>query len=606
MQVKKFIPFIILLFIFSKNLIAQTVEKPIVIKIMTDAKTVSHEYPSYVVVQLKAPNGILLGVEPKEARTPPGTKITPKNISGFHFEKPIFPEPKEEWIPAKLGKAKVLKETVNIVVPFSVDKNVSPGAYDLTFYITYTPSYNAGKLSTHVKEEYSININVASSSKKVIIPQPSIEPTSSDFYVKPKSFDDIPSGLRFMFKPLNEENALIKGLHKIWIDKPGHGKTVRFMPFPSMSSTNITSLSAGMGAAFFNSTKEGTMTGMISMSGSYNDLIGGILSLRAISCPGAYYNYQFLANFGGEGYRDISLHHENFTVANSKFGYDFSFRSLEEPRMRFYGIGNETVGENETAYRQTNLHTALDLYSVGIQNFRFGVGVSYDDYDVGTSFEKLRTSVENIDYLQNSSLSNGLLGIDESSLLSLKVNFIYDRKDQEFTPATGFYSKLTLSRNSISNTENNLIAEDYYGLNLDMRQYFSGPSQNLIVLMRAGLDLKSESNLPFYMLSSLGGPNSMRAYDFERYLGQHAAFISAEMRYTLFSATILGYPMDIEMGAFLDVGQIFGDSVDIGDGLKVDPGFSIRMINKPNVGVIMNYAFGDDGGYFTGGIGLPF
>ena len=183
---------------------------------------------------------------------------------------------------------------------------------------------------------------------------------------------------------------------------------------------------------------------------------------------------------------------------------------------------------------------------------------------------------------------------------------IYDHRDQEFTSSRGFYTKMTVTRQSLSDVENDDLPDSYVGLNLDMRQYFSGPSQKLVVLMRGGLELKSESDIPFYYLSSLGGPNSVRAYDFNRYLGQHSAFASAEMRYTFFTIPVLGYPMSIEMGAFLDVGQVFGDGVALGDELNVDPGITMRMINKPNVGLVFNYAYGNDGGYFSGGIGLPF
>ena len=135
---------------------------------------------------------------------------------------------------------------------------------------------------------------------------------------------------------------------------------------------------------------------------------------------------------------------------------------------------------------------------------------------------------------------------------------------------------------------------------------FSGPSQKLVVLMRGALDLKSEADLPFYQLSSLGGITSSRAYDRDRYLGQHSAFASAEMRYTFFTIPVLGYPMSIEMGAFLDVGEVFGNGTSLGDELNIDPGVSMRMINKPNVGVVLNYAYGSDGVYLSGGIGLPF
>ena len=593
------------LVIFAQQSIAQTIENPVAITLMTDANTVSPEHPSYVVVQFKIPKGMWMGPEPYEARTPPGTKIVPAEMPGFTFEKAMFPESLKEWVPAKLGTTKVLKEVVNVVVPYSVDQSVSDGNHQLTFYITYTPSYTAGKLSTHVKEAYTIDVSVASGSQQVAIPSPSLEPVSEDFKVQPKDYEDVSKVFRFLFKPWNEESGFVKALHTVWQDPEGHGKTVRIMPFPTSFTTNITGSSVGMGAALFNSTREGTMTGSLSVTASSNDLIGGGFGITAISCPGAYHNYQFGAFFGGESYRDISLKYENYTVADSKFGYNFSFRSVEEPRQRFNGLGNASLEDNETAYRQTLLHTGLDLYSTGIQSFRFGLGLSYDDYDVGTSFEKVRVE-EGIDFLQNSILSEGLLGLDGNSRFGVKANLIYDHKDQEFTPAKGLFAKLSLSQNSISNTDNTAIEDNYLGVDLDVRQYFSGPSQKLVGLLRGGLQLKSETNLPFYMLSSLGGPESMRAYDFERFLGKNSFFTSAEIRYSVLKLQVLGYPMDMEMGAFLDVGQIFGDGVDLGDDLKVDPGLSLRFINKPNIGLILTYANGDDGGYVTGGIGLPF
>ncbi|MDA8692900.1 outer membrane protein assembly factor [Saprospiraceae bacterium] len=605
-MIKK-INLIILSLLFVGSVFAQTVKDPVVVELMNSATSVSPGSKSYVIVQFKVPKGIWMGAESGDSRVPPATVITPEKMAGFNYEEPMFPEPIQEWVPAKLGKTLVYKELVKVVVPYTVSKNVKPGNYDLKFKITYSPGYSAGKLSTHVKDEHSINIKVANNSETSTMPKPSLGSVPDDFVVSPKSYDDVPKLFRFIFKPLNEDGAFVKGLHKIWLDKEGHGKQVRLMPFPNLSSTNITGSSTGMGLAFFNSTKEGTMTGNFSFSGFYNDLIGGGFGISAISCPGAYHNYQFNATFGGESYRDVQLHYENFTIADSKVGINFSTKSIEEPRKRFNGIGNNTFEVDETAYRQTLLNAALDLYSVGIQNFRFGVGASYDNYDVGTSFDKIRT-VEGIEFLEDTQLADNLIGIDGNTIVGLKANFIFDHKDQEFASGRGFYSKLTISRNEISDTEGTDLSSNYYGLKLDVSQYFSGPYQKLVILMRGGLELKSQGDIPFYAQSSLGGPNSMRAYDFDRFLGQHAAFASAEMRYTLFSLPVLGYPMDIELGAFLDVGQIFGgvESLALGDDLKVDPGMTMRMINKPNVGLVFSIADGDDGLYFTGGIGLPF
>ena len=596
---------LICIFLFSSYYLnAQTSKNPLEISIHNPDIPASPGNQSYVTIQFEVPKGIWLGANKGEARTPPGTQIITPEINGFSFGDPQYPNSIKEWVPAKLGTTQVFKEKFTVIVPFNLESDVKEGSYDLPFKITYTPGYNAGRLATHYNEVYNTNITVSKNSENVVIPAPSMSNVNDDFYVKPKSYESIPQFMRFMFNPLNENNVLISGLHKIWLDKPGHGKSVRLMPFPIFSTSKIIGTSYGMGASFANATKEGTMTGMFSMAGYYNNLIGGAVSLQAISCPGAYHNYQFSAVFGGEGYRNVTLHYENFTMANSNFGLDLNLASTNEPRMRFYGVGSQAIEQNQTAYEQTNLSGIVDLYSLPIQNIRLGLGIGYSDRSIGSSFDNLRET-EGIPFLQETALVDGLRGLDGATQLSFRANVIYDHRDQEFAPSRGFYAKMTASRSSLSNISED-IADSYYGLDVDMRQYFSGPSQKLVMLMRGALSIKSESDLPFYLLSSLGGLTSSRAYDRERFLGQHSAFVSAEMRYTLFTMQVLGHPMSIEMGGFLDVGQVFGGGESFGDELNVDPGISLRMINKPNVGVILNYAVGADGGYLTGGIGLPF
>ena len=597
---------LILVLLAHMMIYAQTSSNPVIIELKPADQAVSPGQSSSIVATFKVPKWIWLGASGKDARTPPGTSIKGIGKAGISFEDAQYPEAYEEWVPAKLGKTKVYKELLEVVIPFNVDASVSEGVHTLEFKLSYTPGYNAGRLATHSNEIYTVDINVRNGASAGAIPTPRNGTVSDDFYVRPKSYDHIPKLFQFMFNPLNEDKGLAKALHKIWLDKPGHGKSVRMMPFPFLNTTNITGSSAGLGVSFLNATKEGTMTGMFTMSGYSNNLIGSAFGVQAISCPGAYHNYQFAAFFGGEGFRNISLEYENFTYANSSFGVDMSFTSSNEPRTRFHGIGAFSMEEDETAYEREVLSSVYDLYLLPMQNWRFGIGLSYDDTNVGASFEDLLVEEEGVQLLENTDLAEGLVGLSGATNFGLRLNVIYDHRDQEFTPSRGFYTKMTVSRQSLSNLENDDFSDSYYGLNLDMRQYFSGPSQKLVVLMRGGLDLKSESDIPFYYLSSLGGPNSVRAYDFNRYLGQHSAFASAEMRYTFFTIPVLGYPMSIEMGAFLDVGQVFGDGVALGDELNVDPGITMRMINKPNVGLVFNYAVGSDGGYFSGGIGLPF
>ena len=68
---------------------------------------------------------------------------------------------------------------------------------------------------------------------------------------------------------------------------------------------------------------------------------------------------------------------------------------------------------------------------------------------------------------------------------------------------------------------------------------------------------------------------------------------------------VLGMPMDGELAPFGDAGQGVEKTPFKGK-VNVNPGVSMRILNRPNVGLIVNWAHGQDGGQFTGGVSLPF
>ena len=423
--------FLTLTIVFLTHMLyAQTSSKPVVISLKSTDQAVAPGQKSSIMATFKVPKWIWLGASPKDARTPPGTSIKGVNMAGIRFEDAQYPEPYEEWVPAKLGKTKVFKELVEVVIPFNVDASVKEGVHTLEFKVSYTPGYNAGRLATHSNEIYTVDINVKNGASAGTAPKPKNGTVSDDFYVRPKSYDNIPSLFQFMFKPLNEDKGLAKVLHKIWLDKNGHGKSVRMMPFPFLNTTNITGSSAGLGVSFLNATKEGTMTGMFTMSGYSNNLIGSAFGVQAISCPGAYHNYQFSAYFGGEGFRNVSLDYENFTYLNTTIGVDMSFRSTSEPRTRFHGIGALAMEEDETAYEKEVLSSVYDIYLLPLQNFRIGLGLSYDDTDVGESFEELLLEEEGVQLLQNTGLAEDLIGLSGAKNFGIRFNVIYDHRDQ--------------------------------------------------------------------------------------------------------------------------------------------------------------------------------
>lgn len=596
----------IILILCTLSMYGQTVDKPVLITVNPISNTVAPSGQSAVVIEFKIPKGIWLGAQSKAARTPPATVIRPVSNDKFTFDTPLFPEPYTEGVPAKIGVTKVYKEVLQVVVPFTVAANAPDGDYPINFNITYTPGYNAGRLSTHNKEVYSATISISKdATQQPVIPEPQNGEVSDDFIVAAKEYNVSPI-FRFMFTPLKEETFLTKSLHSIWLDPQNHGKTVRLMPFPYAYTNNIEGSSVGMGLALFNSTREGTMTGMFAMFGYSNEYIGGAYGIQAVSCPAAYHNYQFFAFGGGENYRFISFHYENLTIGKKEnFGIELTANSFNEPRRRFYGFGPTTKESDGTAYREEELEGILDAYFLPVQNIRVGLGLRYRDIDTGASITDL--SDEGIPFLLEDNRFTNLLGLNGGSVFGTRFNLVYDHRDQEFSPSRGFYGKTTFEYNNLLDNETApAVTDNYWTVNLDMRQYFSTANQRLVFLLRNSWTFNSEENIPFFEGASLGGVNTMRAYDPDRFVGKNSFFASMEMRVTLFDIKVLGYPMSVEMAGFLDAGQVFGAGHQLGDELNLDPGVSIRMINRPNVGMIFNIASGEDGMYFSGGIGLPF
>ena len=115
---------------------SQTSSRPISIQVLNEHNKVAPGNSSFVTVQFNIPKGIWMGGSGDEARIPPKTKIATPDLAGFTFQDLIFPESLEDWVPTKLGKTKVYREVVNVIVPYTVEANAPEGEYDLAFELT--------------------------------------------------------------------------------------------------------------------------------------------------------------------------------------------------------------------------------------------------------------------------------------------------------------------------------------------------------------------------------------------------------------------------------------------------------------------------------------
>jgi len=588
-----------------------TIENPVRIQVEPVKEVVRAGTQSALRVTFRLPKFMWLGPEPDQARTPAGTKIQMEGPDAFAFGDARFPEPQVEGLPVHLGLTRAHEGEIRVIVPFEVRDDARPGRYDLTARITYTPGFNAGNLTTHTKEPYSTTVRVESdgADDATPLPSPSVAEVPNDFQVRADR-NALISTMEPVFHRYEEGSAFKNLMHTLFNDPPGHNKVLRHAPFPFFESTNQSGTSVGGGVTFLNSTQEGVMTGSLSLQGFYNEYVGGGLGFDYLTCPAAYKNLQISGRAAPDEYAELEVSWEDFTFgSNDRWGVQLDGTAVTDPRTRFYGVGRGADDEDVSIYDHEEVGGTLDLYHLPVEKFRIGIGAKARYVDVAQGLTDVTDSEVNGFLPQFTEVSDfqNVPGLDGATVAGGRFNMIYDARNQEFNPTSGFFGTFTAEIDQVVDDQNDGSLDDTYGrFNLTLRQYISTVNRKWTLVLRNKYTVTTSEDIPFFEKASLGGLRSLRAFDENRFYGQHAAFGSVELRHTVGNVTFMGFPFAVKMNAFVDGGQVFDSTDQLFDGeFNVNPGLSLRLSNPPNVGFTSNISFGQDGVNFSGGVSLP-
>ncbi len=597
--------------ISSTIILAQSMDYPILISIKPVNEIVSPGQKSALIVTFKIPRGYWLGSSDPSTRNPSATVIKMEPKDKFQFSRPIFPKPVASGVPVHKGYTYIHQGEINVVVPFSVKENLPGGEYKITAKITYTPGLNAGQLITHINEAYSTTVKVVPNARvaQTTLPGPSVRQVPQNFLVK-EEVVNLSQPMKTLLYRWPEHTAVPNLLHWLWIDPENHGKHIQTVWAPFVGNTENNGLTLGGSLALLNLTPEGIMTGLFQLRALYNETFGTTFALEMVSCPAAYFNYWLSSEISTNGEdKQIHFHMENLTIgSDDRFGYEIQLDVFKDPRYRFYGLGAATKEEDKTVYTHSESGVVLDLYWLPVDHLRFAIGGKYRSVAVNDAAADFRG---NTTFTTSLTSTGGKFarvpGIKGATIAGERVSVVYDHRNSEFLPTDGFYGKITGEYNQvIHQVKTSPEQVDNYGrLLVDLRQYFSTVDQRITFLIRNSWTFTTSRNIPFFDQATIGGDFSDRAFDRGRFFGQHMGFLSMEFRYQAFHMDMLGTPWTIELAPFLDMSQIFNDN-SIKGRFNINPGMSMRMLNKPNVGMVGNIAYGQDGIILTGGVQLPF
>jgi hypothetical protein len=242
---------------------------------------------------------------------------------------------------------------------------------------------------------------------------------------------------------------------------------------------------------------------------------------------------------------DIRLHHRISEWDISMGG----FYANPNDFLYFYGLGNETVKEDELF--------AQDYYKTRFKSIRVQGGMIYDfwKYSTFTGFFRYDNNQSQL-FDENTILSDSAYyGSDNVNLAEVDLQLDLDYRDDQNLPEDGtrFYLGHTNGFNLKDNNSN-------YGKTLSFIEYFGSLKPFTLGLMFGGGT--SYGKIPFYNLFNLGQNTYLRGFRNNRFTGEGMAFFNLELRVQLFNVKTLLVPLRIGLRGFYDTGRIFQSGED--------------------------------------------
>ncbi len=185
------------------------------------------------------------------------------------------------------------------------------------------------------------------------------------------------------------------------------------------------------------------------------------------------------------------------------------------------------------------------------------------------------------------------VGIGKGDLNSLAVSALYDTRDDVFNPTVGNFANGSVALAGLGGdfSYTKLVAEG--------RSYIPFGS-NSTLAMRAWAGMLN-GNAPVSEFFFAGGTDTLRGYRENAFFGTRFVVLNAEYRFGI------GRIKFLRGAVFADAGNAWTPGVSSG-GLKADVGAGLRIVFPSlGLGVIrIDYAFGEDGGRASLGIGQSF
>jgi hypothetical protein len=289
-------------------------------------------------------------------------------------------------------------------------------------------------------------------------------------------------------------------------------------------------------------------------------------------------------NVGGAfSVRSYKLAHASLNfpeLAGNKLEVRTRARWVDATQVPFYGLGNESIKDDRVNYGLRSLELGGNVTFKPVPWYRIGAGIASKHFENREGAGR-RPSIET----SHSPLTAPGLFSEPRYTEATAFTAIDWRESPGYTRSGGLYS---IALNDFRDSGDNF---SFRRLDAEFRQYIPLLKEQWVLVFRGLTQITSADSgqvIPYYLLPSLGGANTLRGYPDFRFQDNHLLLLAAEYRWL--PSRI------IDMAFFVDAGKVAAERRDLDlNNLKTTYGIGIRFHGPMSTPLRLDVARGDDG-----------
>jgi len=299
-------------------------------------------------------------------------------------------------------------------------------------------------------------------------------------------------------------------------------------------------------------------------------LLGGRLTLR-LDALGAV-NQSYLGGL------DLAMP----DLLSGRAFWDFSVVHRDISEMPYYGAGPDSRRSGRSDFRLEDTNLELRPGVRVIRGLRASLIGSYLADNVGPGHSSMYIST-NLQFDPEAAP-----GIDHQTDFWRGGGLVeYDWLDSNSTPSSGG----KYSAQYVRYQDQNLGRYSFFRVDLDAWQYVPLFNHTRVIALHGATsltDTNGTQHVPFYLQPTLGGPNTLRGYEFDRFYGNNSTMVSAEYRWD--ASPVL------QVVAFSDGGKVFNAWQQWNfHAIQTDVGFGFRFRGRSKNILSLDTGFSHEG-----------